>query len=256
MENEVFKDPKKESRIRKGFWILIILGFIVLLLTIWHYPSYLSAPFAKYGRQTGLWKSPSQQEAEAILALKTKDTDNDGLFDFDEMYIFSTSPYLDDSDSDGFSDKEEIESGNDPNCPAGKLCSKIEEESLSGAPSAEATLEALPGYSSLLSGGASAAEIREALRQGGVSEEILSKLDDTSLQELYNETLKETGISPTAGINANTNVNMNANINNFNFNNLTAEELRKFLIKAGVEASLLESIDNETLLKIFKESFQ
>ena len=38
--------------------------------------------------------------------LKNKDTDKDGLSDYDELNFYKTSPYLEDSDSDGFSDKE------------------------------------------------------------------------------------------------------------------------------------------------------
>jgi hypothetical protein len=54
--------------------------------------------------------------------LKNKDTDIDGLTDYDEINIHKTSPYLEDSDSDGFLDKEEIDNNNDPNCPTGREC--------------------------------------------------------------------------------------------------------------------------------------
>lgn len=56
------------------------------------------------------------------IELQTKDTDGDGLSDWDELNYYHTSPYLEDSDSDGFSDKIEIESNNDPNCPSGTDC--------------------------------------------------------------------------------------------------------------------------------------
>ena len=52
----------------------------------------------------------------------TKDTDNDGLLDVDELNNYKTSPYLEDSDSDGVNDYQEIIAGTDPNCPAGKNC--------------------------------------------------------------------------------------------------------------------------------------
>lgn len=54
--------------------------------------------------------------------LKAKDTDSDGLNDFDELNLYKTSPYLADTDSDTFSDKKEIESGNNPTCPEGQVC--------------------------------------------------------------------------------------------------------------------------------------
>lgn len=54
--------------------------------------------------------------------LKLKDTDRDGISDYDEQYIYLTSAYLADSDSDGASDAEEIAQNEDPNCPQGKDC--------------------------------------------------------------------------------------------------------------------------------------
>src|SRR3989344_2262751 len=49
-----------------------------------------------------------------LLGLSKKDSDQDGLSDYDELYLYGTSPYLPDSDSDGVSDKREIATGADP----------------------------------------------------------------------------------------------------------------------------------------------
>ncbi len=45
---------------------------------------------------------------------KEKDTDRDGLSDYDERYIYGTSPYDQDSDNDGYSDYDEVKAGTDP----------------------------------------------------------------------------------------------------------------------------------------------
>ena len=42
------------------------------------------------------------------------DYDQDGLLDIDEINTHNTDPYLEDTDSDGFSDLEEIQNGTDP----------------------------------------------------------------------------------------------------------------------------------------------
>jgi hypothetical protein len=63
-----------------------------------------------------------QDDTQQTEALKTKDTDHDGLSDYDELYVYQTSPYLADSDSDGIPDAIEIAQGMDPNCPRGKTC--------------------------------------------------------------------------------------------------------------------------------------
>lgn len=64
----------------------------------------------------------SQKQSAEIEAMKTRDTDGDGLTDYDEVYVYKTSPYLKDTDSDGIDDKTEILAGTDPNCPEGKTC--------------------------------------------------------------------------------------------------------------------------------------
>ena len=77
-----------------------------------------------------LYAQPSTNEGtnsvasniETDMTLKTKDTDGDGLNDWDELNLYKTSPYLADTDSDTFDDKKEIESGNDPTCPEGQTC--------------------------------------------------------------------------------------------------------------------------------------
>lgn len=48
-------------------------------------------------------------------SLYAADSDNDGLADFEEIYIYGTNPYAADSDNDGFSDKLEIKNNYNPN---------------------------------------------------------------------------------------------------------------------------------------------
>ncbi|MFA5128856.1 MAG: hypothetical protein WC445_02695 [Patescibacteria group bacterium] len=242
-------EPEKERRIKIGVTILVILCVIAVLGIIWQYPKYLRAPFARYGQDIGLWKSQLEADAEKLAAMKETDTDGDGLTDYDEIYIYGTSSYLADSDSDGFSDKEEISSGNDPNCPAGKICSKAGEE---GAAKAEPIVtppveEELGG---LLAGTATAEEVRDALRQAGVDDATLNKLDDKTLLELYNETLRESG-GAVVPSNTNTNSTLPTNVN---ISEMTPSQLRELLRQAGVDDATLNSVDDATLMKIFEET--
>jgi len=242
-------DPEKEHRIKIGVTILVILCVIAVLGIIWQYPKYLRAPFERYGQDIGLWKSQLEQEAEKITAMKEADTDNDGLSDYDETYLYETSPYLADSDSDGFSDKEEIASGNDPNCAAGKICPKIEEGVAKVEPTAAppAEGEELGGF---LAGTATAEEVRDALRQAGVDDATLASLDDKTLLELYNETLNGVGGGmPSGGTNTNSPLPSNVNASE-----MTPDQLREILRQAGVDETTLQGVDDATLMKIFEET--
>ncbi|MFH1253692.1 MAG: hypothetical protein V1664_05210 [Candidatus Uhrbacteria bacterium] len=106
---------------------LVLLSVISVLGVTFGFKSFsanLNRPFenqmAKYTGEKVL--TLSQQEAAETELQKTIDTDSDGLVDYDELYVYKTSPYLADSDSDGFDDKTEIFSNNNPNCPEGKDC--------------------------------------------------------------------------------------------------------------------------------------
>ncbi|MBI4215435.1 MAG: hypothetical protein HY602_01805 [Parcubacteria group bacterium] len=145
------------------------------------------------------------QDTEDMEALKQKDTDKDGLNDYEEIYIYKTSPYLEDSDSDKIKDKDEIQQGLDPLCATGQDCysqtlGQAEKpafnlEDLVGAIVPDQPLEnPFAGLSEdqvkrMLSGQAAPAEIREILKQAGMTQEALDTLQDEQLQEAYQKLL-------------------------------------------------------------------
>lgn len=63
-----------------------------------------------------------QRNQEQVTRLQGVDSDNDTLSDYQEIYIYRTNAYNDDSDLDGIKDNQEIDQGTDPNCPEGELC--------------------------------------------------------------------------------------------------------------------------------------
>ncbi|MBI4256758.1 hypothetical protein HY626_01735 [Candidatus Uhrbacteria bacterium] len=149
------------------------------------------------------------REARELEESKTNDTDQDGLVDYDELYVYKTSPYIVDSDSDGFSDQEEVYSGNNPNCPTGQNCGRISgsAEAVAETSAADAFIEGLVGEGDLLDAGsvtfeseedvanffqqATMDQIRAALLESGMTQEELDQIDDETLKAFFYGALGE-----------------------------------------------------------------
>jgi len=156
--------------------------------------------------------------ADDIAALKNKDTDGDGLSDYDELYIYHTSPYIKDSDSDGIPDGTEVKNGTDPNCPQGQDCgTPAPANNPSSFSDADQTslnvndiLNGSSGDTSPLTPDLNtgtiptatindAAQIRQMLKDQGLTDDVLNSIDDKTLVQMYNDSA--------GSVNANANTN-------------------------------------------------
>jgi hypothetical protein len=144
----------------------------------------ITSPFARKAGYT--FKTLDQAEKERDARLRTDDTDQDGLSDYDELYVFRTSPFLSDTDSDGDNDGVEVNTNHDPNCPRGKSCRT---ESVPAA-NATAQLAPAPTPSGLTSPTSNDAAVLAAVTKafGDIStltpEAIARKVDTIPLADL------------------------------------------------------------------------
>ncbi len=145
----------------------------------------------------------TDREARALEESKSKDTDGDGLVDYDELYVYRTSPYLTDSDSDGFSDQSEVFSGNNPNCPTGTDCSTgiADAEEVKTSSNVAAGLVSGLDVGGIMASGeieftnpedvenffkqATIDQIRAALIESGMDPAELAEIDDKTLEEFF-----------------------------------------------------------------------
>lgn len=150
------------------------------------------------------------EQGQSIEDLKNQDTDDDGLSDYDEGQVYKTSPYLKDSDADGYDDKQEIATGHDPLCATGKPCSKevkVAEGEAVGEQGEATNTSNGPGASTFDPSkyvDASSqdpfaklerfgpAEVRALLLEKGLPPDKLQQLSDETIMELYRQTLEET----------------------------------------------------------------
>jgi hypothetical protein len=164
----------------------------------------------------------------SVASQRTKDTDKDGLTDFDELNIHGTSPYIEDSDSDGIPDGQEVAASQDPNCPTGQDCqlmaepattAKGEEEvgqmnselqktadsfenNKEGAAQASGLLGAgsapvgastdLQSAEKIMQGQGDAAGLRQMLLSSGMDKTVLDQISDEELMTEYQKVIAGT----------------------------------------------------------------
>lgn len=216
------ENPLNSQEARPNFWqsldrsqkiaLIVLAVFVLFLIIVWsvQFKRSLTEPFA--------YKGDVKQGDSAITAsssaadLKNKDTDGDGLSDWDELNVYKTSPYLEDSDSDGIKDLAEIKAGTDPNCPAGKNCeipveatesannkattslpnglAELLSEQLKTA-SLESGQNSEDQLNKLLSGELDASALRKMLLGAGMDQAVLNQLSDDQLVDNYRSALEK-----------------------------------------------------------------
>lgn len=177
---------------RAGFGLLIGTGLLALILGGVYLIRQLNQPFDANYEGPRFVTSEELQQVE-LEKQKITDTDSDGLSDYDEIYLYRTSPYLFDSDGDGLSDAAEVMAGDDPNCPKGEKClgtvfappgsggqSFLDNADAVVASSAQNIFAISESVKNL-----NIEQVRQLLLQAGMEEEVVNGLSDADLFGIY-----------------------------------------------------------------------
>lgn len=213
---ERFELDEFDKRHKTAF--IMLGGATILIVILWFIQLQKNIVNPLYGgvNPNNLQNTTATQN-NTDAELKAKDTDGDGLNDWDELNLYKTSPYLADSDSDGNSDKDEIEKGFDPNCPVGQQCTNATDfsnpalnnflnnditqtvtptttPSTSGqsqtSPSSTLTAEEKNALRQVISSTNDPAALRQFLIQAGADATYINSISDADLQKVINELLK------------------------------------------------------------------
>lgn len=179
------------QRHRAGAWVVLLIGVVGLGIGVVQWRGSFGQVFAT---KVERFRTPEVIEAERLEEMKAKDTDADGLNDYEESLVYQTSPYLPDSDSDGVDDRTELAGGEDPNCPAGKDCGPAlgaleTQATLSASAAAQLSEEEQAVMQQFMN--PTPEQIRKLLLESGISAEDLAGIDDATLLDLYRQSLEE-----------------------------------------------------------------
>ncbi len=176
----------KEQKI--GFVLLSAFAIFAISLGVMQIRNTMYGHFALNNQIPNTLK----EQVNTVDALRFRDTDRDSLNDFDELYVYGTSPYLADTDSDGIPDGEEVKKGFDPNCAQGKDCSMTSDAAVV-TESASSTLDpslALPANKPAEDLGLAIqdpVQVRKMLIGAGVNKDVVAKFSDAELMKMITE---------------------------------------------------------------------
>lgn len=202
---------------------LVIVSASTLILGFLQVRHLLNRPFYYFTQVdvNSYIQPPTEEEDQLgqVVESQNKDSDEDGLSDYEELYVYSTSPYIGDTDSDGFTDKQEVESSHNPNCPASENC-------LGGTTEAASELD-----SAILT---DPDDLRVALMNYGYSQEQVAAMSDEQLRAAYVAII--TSEQPIAEPSQ-------------------ADQLRSAILQAGiVDEETLNNLSDEEIVQIYNET--
>lgn len=277
-----FTSPHRQTSILAG---LIAFGILAIALGAGNLKRLIGPVRIVPGTNVpSIPRTREEFEQQQRAALASLDTDRDGIDDLTELEWTKSSPFLADSDSDGKSDKEEVDAGEDPNCPKGKVCASGPS---SVQPSGTTPARASDGPSSLLGalelfnpstpaqpvGAATptdtarsdSAELRRSLERFGVSRRVLDALSDEQLVASYGTMLRVVGQTPSGAPSPASDVLRGAFTNalggrtsgspNFLGQALptTPASVRQFLLQGGLPKGQLDQLDDTTIMQIWEQ---
>ena len=218
--------------------IVLVVAFLAVIFGFTQLSQAMKRPFVDLFKDAPIDQNSQElTEALALLEQKQKDTDGDLLSDYDELNTYGTSPYLADSDSDGVSDKEEIDTGHDPNCPGSDTCFKsdtnISNQNLSPTDA-----------QALFSGQSDPKIIRSLLLQKGFPKETLDQITDEQLMATYQQALSGENPTPTTPVAGSIDLSQ-VNIKSLDdLKNLTGAQIRALMISQGAPADILSQVSD------------
>lgn len=183
-----------------GYALVVACGVLAVIFGMFYLVSHLHRPFIlSYSGRHVL--SSDEKMAQQVAEQQRSDTDEDGMSDYDELYIYESSPYLADTDSDGLNDDVEIMSNGDPNCAVGAACedetnetrqedSPFTDEAAEAAAAAQAAADQYTAIQAMLEN-LSVGEIRSILIESGADTAQIEAMSDAEIQSLYETVLDQ-----------------------------------------------------------------
>ena len=253
--------------------IIVVIGLGALIFGLFGMLINISNPFAsilKIGQAQ--LREQAEQERLQLLAMQTTDTDGDGLVDYLEVNKYGTSPYLQDSDADGFSDADEITKGTNPNCPEGQQC--VDSNFVSTGNSSSGDVPTLVTEIPLEQGTVAITPdfLRQVLIESGFDQKMLAEVPDSEIIAVFQEYAKTNPEIASKYFNTSEGQQVQTslpapNASNINLSslgiksledlkNLSGSQIRTLMVQSGAPEDLLKTVSDEQLKELFLQQLE
>ncbi|MFH1667480.1 MAG: hypothetical protein ABH884_00445 [Candidatus Komeilibacteria bacterium] len=212
----------------------LLIVIVIFVFSFWQTQNHIKAPFKTKKDNNAIASQETIAATQDVEALKKMDTDQDGLSDYLEQYVYGTSAYIEDTDSDGVSDKDEVITGQDPMCAQGTDCTL---DITNNAPQIGLNIDQYGSETDIY---------KTTLIELGFTATDLDKMSDAEIQTLYDEAtsliLSDEG-----------DLNFTDVYTTNDLENLSVEELKGILIAGGATEADLAGISDQQLMQIFEQ---
>lgn len=251
--NGVSIDNANHNKEKTIIGALLFVGMTTLIFGFMSINKSIYAPFNQ--ERNFHIKTPDELEQERMQKLKEADSDKDTINDYEELYVFRTSPFLEDSDSDGILDGREIATGTDPTCAQGKTCRQARS---TGTPQQSAFVSGQfdKNVAALNTASQQASEIAVAAGKAGAegtaSAPEAAPTETATSQSNVVETTEDMNklITETFGdVSKLTSEQFKAKVEG-----LSSRQMRDFMARLGIPQETLEKTDDATLREVINEA--
>ncbi|MEI6287967.1 MAG: hypothetical protein WCP18_00050 [bacterium] len=279
-ENTVFSDEKRPRKEKAVAGAILIVALVAVFFVYYQLSLAVTSPFNSFMQATSIASSSFvatdnngsnsaiKDQFLSMAELKSKDTDGDGLSDYDELYKYHTSQFLEDTDGDGIFDGQEIKDGTDPRCPTGQMCDHSLEVALA-PPTFDTSVMSLPDQTAVPDASTTLNIIKQLLLDNGVPPDQIYQFSDADLLVMYQQVGSEqtslssvqqvtSGNSGVSQIQYSNNVDFKTlGINSLeDFKKMSGSQLRQLMIYQGVATDTLNQITDDEIKTIFLEQLQ
>lgn len=274
---------QNQQQVWRFGWMYAIMGVIAVVGGVYSVNARIKGmmPYFLTLDETPFADTQEQTRLQELADLQKLDSDGDTLSDFDEQYVYYTSAYLADTDSDGIADNVEVDSATDPTCGEGKECNQIRALTDSATTAATDTTAAGSELDILSEEEMTPENVKAELEKMGISQSSFANVSDKDLVDVYKSVVNQYPTQGSADTSLTYNPNEDVSVDEVSanqvpddtdltyntsqapdgsfagftsvedFKQLDVSQVRSLLLQSGVSGEDLDKLGDEDLMALY-----